>query len=53
MIAMTVVSAAACLATLASASDTTKYAVASIGAGNRSAGTVTRVVAIGERSTRA
>jgi len=45
--------AIACLATLASASDTTKYAVASITGGNRSRGTSTTVVATGERSTSA
>ena len=41
------------MATLASASETTKYAVASIAAGNRPSGTAVIVVATGERSARA
>src|SRR6185312_2057558 len=43
----------ACLATLASASDTTKYAVASTWAGNRPGGTARICVVTGERSTSA
>ncbi len=42
-----------CLATLASASQTTKYAVASITGGNLSGGTSVMVVTTGERSTSA
>ncbi len=42
-----------CSAMLASASETTKYAVASIAAGNRPSGTAVIVVATGERSASA